>query len=262
MPRFSINVSFMLHEHAFLDRFAAAADLGFAAVDIQFPYDHPPEAVARRARAAGLEVVLINLPAGDRAAGELGIAALPGREAEFRAGIERARAYCRALGAGRVNVLAGRLPAGGDPAACRAVLTDNLRLAAEAFAREDITVMVEPANGRDNPGCLLQTTEAALEAIELAGAGNLRLQFDLYHRQVMQGDLIPALERHLPRIAHVQFADTPGRHEPGSGEINFPKVFAALDTLGYQGWVGAEYRPTGTTAESLGWLAPWRSRRV
>ena len=262
MPRFSINVSFMLHEHAFLDRFAAAADLGFAGVDIQFPYDHPPEAIAQRARAAGLEVVLINLPAGDVAAGELGIAALPGREAEFRAGIDRALDYCRALGAARVNVLAGRVPEDADPAACRAVLIDNLRLAAEAFAREDITVMVEPANGRDNPGFLIQTTEDALEAIDRAGAGNLRLQFDLYHRQVMQGDLIPALERHLPRIAHVQFADTPGRHEPGTGEINFAAVFAALDTLGYSGWVGAEYRPTGTTAESLAWFAPWHTRRV
>ncbi len=262
MPRFSINVSFMLHEHVFLDRFAAAADLGFAGVDIQFPYDHPPETVAQRARAAGVEVVLINLPAGDLAAGELGIAALPGREAEFRAGIDRALAYCRALGAARVNVLAGRVPEGTEPAACRAVLIDNLRLAAEAFAREDVTVMVEPANGRDNPGFLLQTTEDALEAIDRAGAENLKLQFDLYHRQVMQGDLIPALERHLPRIAHVQFADTPGRHEPGTGEINFAAVFAALDALGYGGWVGAEYRPTGTTAGSLDWFAPWHTRRV
>jgi len=123
-------------------------------------------------------------------------------------------------------------------------------------------VMVEPANGRDNPGFLIQTTEDALAAIDRVGAENLKLQFDLYHRQVMQGDLIPALERHLPRIAHVQFADTPGRHEPGTGEINFAAVFAALDALGYTGWVGAEYRPTGTTAESLGWFAPWHTRRV
>jgi hydroxypyruvate isomerase len=259
MPRFSINVSFMLQEHAFLDRFAAAADLGFAAVDIQFPYDHPPEAVARRARAAGVEVVLINLPAGDLAAGEIGIAALPGREAAFRAGIEQALAYCRALGSRRVNVLAGRLPDGVSPATCRAVLTGNLRLAAEAFAREDVTVMVEPVNGVDAPGFLVQTAEDALDVIDRAGGANLALQFDLYHHQVMQGDPIPALERHLTRIAHVQFADAPGRHEPGTGEIDFARAFAAVDDLGYSGWVGAEYRPTGTTAESLGWFAPWRA---
>jgi hydroxypyruvate isomerase len=170
MPRFSINTSFMLHEHAFLDRFAAAADLGFAGVDIQFPYDHPPEAIAQRARAAGVEIVLLNLPAGDLAAGELGIAGLPGREAEFRAGIEQALSYCRALGAARVNVLAGRVPEGTGPEACRAVLAQNLRVAAEAFGREDVTVMVEPANGRDYPGFLVQTTEDALDVIDRAGA--------------------------------------------------------------------------------------------
>lgn len=261
MPRFSINVSFMLEEFAFLDRFAAAADLGFAAVDIQFPYDHPPEAVAARARAAGLEVVLHNLPAGDRAAGDLGIAALPGREAEFRAGVEQALTYSQALGNKRVNILAGRLPPGLAPEACRPVLAANLRYAAEAFGREGITVMVEPANGRDVPGFLLQTTEAALSAMADAGGENLALQFDLYHRQIMQGDLIPALERHLPQIAHIQIADTPGRHEPGTGEIAYERVFAALDRLGYAGWVGAEYKPSSaTTADSLAWFAPWRAR--
>lgn len=258
MPRFSINVSFMLHEHAFLDRFAAAADLGFAAVDIQFPYDHPPEAVARRARAAGVDVVLINLPAGDRAAGEIGIAALPGREAEFRAGIETARAYCRALGNRRVNVLAGRVPDGVAPDACRAVLAENLRRAAEAFARDDVTVMVEPINGIDAPGFLIQTAEDALAAIDRAGAAGLALQLDLYHHRMMGGDPVPALERHLARISHVQFADAPGRHEPGTGDIDFARAFAALDGLAYAGWVGAEYRPSGTTADSLGWFAPWR----
>lgn len=259
MPRFSINVSMMLGEYAFLDRFAAAADLGFAAVDIQFPYDHPAEDVARRIEAAGVEVVLHNLPAGDRAAGDLGIAAVPGRQEEFRQGVDTALTYSRALGNRRVNVLAGRPPEGESPDRCRDVLAENLAYAAERFAREDVTVMAEPVNGRDAPGFLLQTTESALSAFEAAARPNLMLQFDLYHRQVMQGDLIPALERFLPRIAHIQFADTPGRHEPGTGEINFERVFTAIDELGYTGWVGAEYLPSGATADSLDWFAPWRT---
>jgi hydroxypyruvate isomerase len=262
MPRFSINVSFMLTDLPFLERFRAAADLGFAAVDIQFPYDHPAEAVAEAAQAAEVEVVLINLPAGDRAAGDLGIAALPGRESEFRDGAARALEYARALGTGRVNVLAGRPPPDADAGRCRAVMAENLTHAAELFAPEVITVMVEPANGRDVPGFFVQTTEAALAVIGLAGRENLKVQLDLYHRQIMQGDLIPALERHLPDIAHIQFADTPGRHQPGTGEINFERVFAAIDALGYEGWAGAEYIPLGALADSLQWFEPWRTRRV
>ena len=257
MPRFSINLSMMLQELSFPERFAAAAGLGFAGVDIQLPYDHPAEALGARARAAGVEVVLLNLPAGDPEA-EAGIAALPGREAEFRAGMDQALAYCRALACTRVNVLAGCVPPGLEREACKAVLADNLARAAAFFGRQGITVMVEPLNGRDVPGFLLQTTEGALEAIARAGGENLCLQLDLYHRQVMQGDLIAALERHLPQIAHIQFADNPGRHEPGSGEINYARVFQAIDALGYQGWVGAEYQPRTTTAESLDWFQPWR----
>lgn len=258
MPRFSINASFMLLEHPFLDRFAAAADLGFAAVDIQFPYDHPPEAVAARVEQAGVEVVLINAPAGDREAGEAGIAGLPGREGEFRAGIEQALTYCRALDCRRVNVLAGIAPPDMTPADCAETLAGNLRHAAERCAAEEVTVMAEAINGRDVPGFLLQTTEATLAAFARAGHDNLWLQFDLYHRQIMEGDLIPGLERHLPRIGHIQFADTPGRGEPGTGEIDLPFVFDAIDGLGYDGCVGAEYVPTTSTAESLKWF---RNRR-
>ena len=254
MPRFSINVSFMLHEHAFLDRFQAAADLGFAAVDIQLPYDHGPDTIAARARAAGVQVVLHNITMGDRAAGEIGIAALPGREDEFRAGVVQALDYTKVLGNRRVNVLAGVVPPGESIERCRAVMAENLKFAAETFAGEGITVMVEPANGVDIPGFLLQTTEDSLAVIEAAGQENLALQLDLYHRQVMQGNLIAALETHLPQIAHIQFADAPGRHEPGTGEIDFEQVFSAIDDLGYDGWVGAEYIPTTTTAGSLGWF--------
>ncbi len=260
MPRFSINVSFMLHEHSFLDRFSAAADLGFSAVDIQFPYDHPPESIAKRARAAGVEVVLVNLPAGDRATGEMGIAALPERRTAFRDGITQAIAYCRALGNRRVNVLAGCVPEGVSKAACATVLVENLRRCADIFAREDITVMLEPINGHDAPGFLVQTAEDACALLDRAGHENLALQFDLYHCKVMRGDPLPALKHHLSRIAHVQFADAPGRHEPGTGEIDLARAFATLDDLGYAGWVGAEYLPTGTTAESLGWYDPWRAR--
>ena len=254
MPRFSINVSFMLTEHAFLDRFAAAADLGFTAVDIQSPYEHPPEAVAKALHSAGLTAALHNLPTGDMAARDFGPAAVPGREAEFRAAIEKALVYSRAIGNRRVNLLAGCAPPDQTPERCLEVLTGNLRFAAEAFAAEDIGVMVEPVNGRDVPGFLVQTTESALTLIEAAGGENLSVQLDLYHRQIMQGDLIPALETHLPQIGHIQFADTPGRHEPGTGEINFPRVFEAIDRLGYAGRVGAEYLPSGRLEDSLAWF--------
>ena len=258
MPRFSINVSMMLTEVAFLDRFAAAADLGFGGVDIQFPYEHPAASVGTRARAAGVAVVLINVPAGDLQSGGNGLACVPGREAAFRDAVQQARAYCRELECKRVNVLAGRPPAELTRGECLRTFTGNLAYAAETLQPDGITVMVETINGRDVPGFLLQTTEDTVAALDAAGAGNLGVQFDLYHRQIMEGDLIPGLERYLPRIAHIQFADTPGRHEPGTGEINFPNVFAAIDRLGYQGWVGAEYRPLTNTADSLGWFQPWR----
>jgi hydroxypyruvate isomerase len=161
-----------------------------------------------------------------------------------------------------VNVLAGAPPAGTGAAECRETLARNLAFAAERCAAEGVTVMTEPINGRDAPGFFLQTTEAALDAMDRAGHPNLKLQLDLYHRQVMQGDLIGALERHLPRIAHIQFADTPGRHEPGTGEIRFERVFAALDAMGYDGWVGAEYRPSGRLEDSLAWFRPWRDRQA
>lgn len=254
MPRFSINVSMMLHEHAFLDRFAAAADLGFAGVDIQFPYEHAADAVAARARAAGVEVVLINLPAADLTAGGDGLAGVPGREAEFDRAIETARAYAGALRARRVNVLPGRLAEGVPVAEARRTLVGSLRRAADAFAGDGVTVMIEPCNTRDVPRSLVSRVDDAVVILDEAGRPNLALQFDVYHRQIMDGDLIEGFRACLPRIAHVQFADVPGRHEPGTGEINHERVFAAIDASGYDGWVGAEYVPTGTTAQSLGWM--------
>jgi hydroxypyruvate isomerase len=259
MPRFSINISFLLTEHALLDRFAAAADLGFLGVEILFPYDDPPEILAEAARKAGVELVLHNLPAGNREAGEIGLTGLPGRQDEFRAGVERALAYTRALGNKRVHAPAGRQPEGETIERCHEVLVENLRYTADTFAPDGVTVLLEPINGRDVPGFLVQKTETALELLDRADRPNLALQFDIYHRQVMQGDLIPALERFMPRIGHIQFSDTPGRHEPGTGEIAFERVFAAIDRLGYRGWVGAEYAPSGRSEDSLGWFREWES---
>lgn len=254
MPRFSINVSMMLKEHDFLDRFAAAADLGFAGVDVQFPYDHDADDVAMRARAAGVEVVLINLPADDLIAGGDGLACVPGRERDFGNAIEAARLYAGTLGARRVNVLPGRLPSGVALADARRTLVDNLRRAADAFAEDGVTVMMEPCNTRDVPRFLVSRMDDAIAVLDEAGRPNLALQFDFYHRQIMDGDLIEGFRACLPRIAHLQFADVPGRHEPCTGEINYGSVFAAIDASGYDGWVGAEYMPTGATAQSLGWM--------
>ncbi len=249
----------MLTQYDFLDRFAAAADLGFRGVDIQFPYDLPADKIAAKAAAAGVEVVLHNLPQGkvdpkDPERSEMGIAALPGRSAEFRDGARRALHYSRDMGNRRVNILAGIVPQAAAPENVWRTLRDNVAFAAELFAADGLTVMVEPVNGRDRPGFALQTSEDAVRLINAVGAPNLKIQFDLYHRQIMQGDLIPGLERHLPEIAHIQFADTPGRHQPGTGEINFLSVFKAIDRLGYDGWVGAEYLPTGRLEDSLDWV--------
>jgi hydroxypyruvate isomerase len=254
MPRFSLNVSMMLQEYDFLDRFAAAAELGFRGVDIQFPYDVPAASIGTRARAAGVEVVLINVALGERDS-RLGYASDPAAGAKFRDAVARARDYSAAIGNRKVNVLAGQPPPNVPLDDCRAAFADNLGYAAAAFGEDGIAVMAEFVNGRDVPGFLVQTPDAMLDAFARAGHSNLALQFDLYHRQIMQGDLIAGVRQHLARIAHIQFADNPGRHEPGTGEINFAGVFAAIDALGYAGWVGAEYRPTRPTAETLGWMA-------
>lgn len=254
MPRFSINVSMMLAEYEFPDRFQAAADLGFRGVDIQFPYAWPVDELVRRVQAAGVEVVLLNLPAGDLTAGGDGLACVPGREAAFTDAIGQARRYAAELGAKRVNVLAGCLPAGVDPALARATLVDNLRRAADAFAADGVTVMMEPCNAYDVPRYLVNRTDDALAILDEAARPNLALQFDFYHRQMTEGRLLDGFRAALPRIAHVQFADVPGRHEPGTGEIDHAAIFAAIDASGYAGWVGAEYRPSRRTADTLGWM--------
>lgn len=254
MPRFSANISVLFTEHALVDRFAAAADAGFAAIEIQFPYAYPPEELAKLRAAAGIEVVLFNIPAGDLPAGERGIACLPGREDEFREGVARAGDYAEALGCTRVNVLAGLLPEGLDRERALDTLAGNLAHAGEAMARHGVTVLAEAVNETTMPGFVVNRTTDALAAIARAGHGNLAIQADIFHMAMMGEDIVPALEACARHLGHIQFADAPGRHEPGTGSLDFPAIFAAIDALGYEGWVGAEYQPSGDTVASLGWL--------
>ena len=259
MPKFAANLSMLFTEVEFLDRFEAAARAGFKGVEYLFPYDYPAEELKRRLDANGLTQVLFNLPAGDWAAGERGIACHPDRVEEFREGVERAIAYARVLGNTQVNCLAGIKPEGVSDDQARATLVENLRFAAEKLAAAGILLIAEPINTRDIPGFFLNRTEQALAIFDEVGSDNLKLQYDIYHMQIMEGDLAPTMEKHLARIAHVQIADTPGRHEPGTGEIHYPFLFAHLDRLGYDGWIGAEYKPAGRTEEGLGWLDAVRS---
>ncbi len=253
MPRFAASISMLFQELPLIERFAAARRAGFGAVEIQFPYGESPEELGRARRDAGVAVALINMPAGDWDKGERGLAALPGRGHDFRAALMAALDYADALAAERCHVLAG-VPAAGGRDTCMAVLAANLRHAAVAFARVRVQATVEAINGRDMPGYFLTDTTQAMAAIDAADHPNLALQCDLYHMHVAGEDLIPTLRRLMPRIGHVQFADAPGRHQPGTGEIDFRRLFPALDDMGYAGWAGAEYRPTGRTEASLGWL--------
>jgi len=254
MPKFAANLSMLFTEVEFLDRFEAAARAGFQGVEYLFPYDYPAEEIKQRLDANGLTQVLFNLPAGDWAAGERGIACHPDRVEEFREGVERAIAYARVLGNTQVNCLAGIQPEGVSDEEARATLVGNLRFAAEKLAAAGILLIAEPINTRDIPGFFLNRTEQALAIFDEVGSDNLKLQYDIYHMQIMEGDLAPTIETHFARIAHVQIADNPGRHEPGTGEIHYPFLFAHLDRLGYDGWVSAEYKPAGRTEEGLGWL--------
>lgn len=259
MPRLAANVSLLFPQLDFLDRFAAAARAGFRAVEYQFPYAWSKEDVAARARAAGLEVVLHNLPAGDPAKGDRGIACLPGREAEFREGVERAIEYARAAGCPRLNALAGVAPAEAAPELLFETLVENVRYAAARLKSTGLALMLEPINTRSVPGFFLHDTRGALEVLEAAGADNVYVQYDIFHMQIMEGDLAKTIERLLPRIGHMQLADVPERHEPGTGEINFDFLLAHIDRLGYAGWIGCEYIPRGDTLEGLAWARAYLS---
>lgn len=258
MLKFSANLSFLYQEFGFLNRFAAAARDGFEAVEYMSPFEEKPEIVAKALRDHGLAQALFNLPAGDWTAGERGIAGLPGRQAEFQDGVRRALDYAAALGCARLNVISGLLPDGVDRSVCEDVLVDNLGPAAELCATAGVRLLIEPINSRDMPGFLVTTTDQAEAILDRVGHPNLFIQYDLYHRQVMQGDLVPGFARLQPRIAHIQLADTPGRHEPGTGEINFGFVLREIDRLGYDGWIGCEYRPLSGTSAGLGWMRDFR----
>ena len=241
-------------EVAFLDRFEAASTAGFKGVEYVSPYEHPAEIIAEKLAANDLKQVLFNLPVGDWSAGERGIAIFPEREQEFRNGVATAIRYAKALGCEQVNCLAGIAPSGVDASTLEATLVKNLRFAAAELARENICLLIEPVNTRDMPGFFVNTSKQALDIIDRVGSDNLFLQYDIYHMQVMEGDVAATLARFLPRIRHVQIADNPGRHEPGTGDIDFPFLFDHLDRLGYAGWVGAEYKPATTTTNGLGWF--------
>jgi hydroxypyruvate isomerase len=253
MPlQFCANLSFLF------GRFGAAARAGFKGVECHFPYDHDKAVLAEVALTSGVEVVLFNLPAGNWAAGERGIACLPERKAEFQDGVGRAIEYAEALGCTRLNCLAGVPPAPTSRARAIETLVDNLRFAAAVTQRAGIRLLLEPLNTRDTPGFPVATSAEALRVIDAVGSRNLQLQYDVYHAQVMEGDLARTLEANLPRIGHIQIADNPGRHEPGTGEIRFDFLFERLNQLGYAGWIGCEYRPRHSTLDSLGWLEPHR----
>ncbi len=260
MPlQFSANLSFLFPELDFLDRFGAAARAGFSGVECHFPYAHEKAVLAEVVMTSGVEVVLFNLPAGNWAAGDRGIACHPERKAEFQDGVGRAIEYAEALGCTRLNCLTGAVsPAPSFRERALETLVDNLRFAAAVTQRAGIRLMMEPLNTRDNPGYLVPTTREALQVIDVVDSRNLFLQYDVYHAQNMEGDLARSIEKNIARIGHIQVADNPGRHEPGTGEINFPFLFARLEQLGYAGWIGCEYIPRGDTLDSFGWLEPWR----
>ena len=257
MPRFAANLSFLYAELPFLDRFAAAAHDGFAAVEFGFGYDFAAKDIAAQLGAHGLMQVLINAPPGDLAKGDRGLAALPGREHEFAASVVTALRYAQTLACPRVHILAGVLPEGADGerrARHRSTFVRNLRFAAREADEQGVELTIEPINPRDVPGYFL-TRQADAHAIrEETGVPNLKVQMDLYHAQIVEGDLSEKLRHFLPHIGHIQIAGVPGRHEPDVGEINYRHLFALIDELGYGGWVGCEYRPLDGTVEGLGWM--------
>jgi len=254
MPRFAANLTMLFNELPFLDRFEAAAKAGFKAVEFLFPYPYAVADLKDRLSANGLTFVLHNLPAGNWDAGERGIACLPDRAGEFREGVARAIEYGSALGVPQLNCLAGKAPAGMADAVLRETFVGNLRYAAGELKKAGLKLLMEPINTYDIPGFYLNRTAQAIALIDEVGSDNLFVQYDIYHAQRMEGELVATMQKHLARIAHIQLADNPGRNEPGTGEIHYGNVFKALDRIGYTGWIGCEYKPATTTEAGLGWL--------
>src|SRR5260370_639835 len=257
MPKFAANLTMMFNEVDFLDRFEAAARAGFQGLEYLFPYPYKKEDLIERLQNYGLTQVLHNLPAGDWAKGERGIACLPDRMGELQDGVGRAIEYGAALGCKQLNCLAGIAPQGVATDKLRETFAGNLKFAAAKLASAGIRLLVEPVNTRDIPGFFLCHTAQALEIIDAVASPNLSLQYDIYHMQIMEGDLATTIERNLTRIAHMQLADNPGRHEPGTGEISYPFLLQFIDKLGYAGWIGCEYKPAAATTAGLGWVKPY-----
>ncbi|MFB3776808.1 MAG: 2-oxo-tetronate isomerase [Bryobacteraceae bacterium] len=253
MPKFAANLSMMFNEVAFLDRFAAAAAAGFKGVEYLFPYEHPVEEIAARLNEYGLENVLFNLPPGDWAAGDRGTTCVPGREEEFRAGVAKAIAYATRLGVRRIHAMAGLAPADADPAALEATYISNLRYAADQLAPHGITLLIEPINTRDIPRFYLNTQAQSFATCLAVGRPNIKMQMDLYHMQIVEGDLEMKLRKYAPQCGHIQVAGVPKRQEPDAGEVNYTHLFQVIDEIGYEGWIGCEYKPAGKTLDGLGW---------
>jgi len=254
MPRLAANFGYLFTERPLIERFAAAAAAGFKGVEQQFPYDVPASAVKAELERHGLTQLGINTPPGR--AGEFGLAAVPGREQDFATLFRQALDYIVAIGGTAVHCLAGMAPPEQRPAADKTYVA-NLTLAADLAGENNITILIEPINQRDRPNTFLSRVEHAADVIAKAGRPNIKMQFDFYHVQITQGDLLKRFERYQPLIGHVQIAAVPSRHEPDEGEVNYPAIFAALDRLGYQGWVGCEYRPRGRTEDGLAWARPY-----
>jgi len=257
MPRFAASLTMMFGEVPFLDRFERAAAAGFEAVEYMFPYEYDARVIKEKLARYGLTQALHNLPGGNWAEGDRGIGCLPDRVEEFRSGVETAIAYATTLGCTQLNCLAGVWPPALDATDARDTLIRNLQYAAPRLEAAGIKLLLEAVNTRDIPGFCVSHTAQALEVIDAVGSDNVFLQYDVYHMQVMEEDLAPTIERHVKRIAHIQIADTPGRHEPGTGEIDYPFLLAFIDRLGYSGWIGCEYKPATSTEASLGWARPY-----
>ncbi|WP_346833067.1 2-oxo-tetronate isomerase [Pseudomonas abietaniphila] len=261
MPRFAANLSMLYPQHDFLARFGAAASDGFEAVEYLFPYDFTAAEIKLRLEDFGLTQALFNAPPGDWGKGERGIASLPGRESEFRSGFQKALEYAAVLGNDRIHVMAGLLPSEDLRQKHHAVYLENLSHAAQEAAKVGVTVLIEPINTRDMPGFFLNRQDQGQAVCKEVGAENLKVQFDFYHCQIVEGDVTSKLRRDFAGIGHIQIAGVPDRHEPNMGEVNYPWLFEEIDRLGYTGWIGCEYRPKGDTSEGLQWLHDWKARK-
>ena len=254
MPQFAANLTMLFNEHSFMDRFEKAAESGFKAVEFLFPYAYKAGEIRQKLDQNNLRLVLHNLPAGDWDEGERGIACLPDRMDEFKASVAKAIEYAKVLGVGQLNCLAGKAPAGLSQELLQATLIANLRYAAAELKKVNIKLLIEPINTFDIPGFYLSKTQQALDILNEVGADNVYIQYDIYHAQRMEGELSKTLEENISRIAHIQLADNPGRHEPGTGEINYAYLFKLIDRIGYQGWIGCEYKPATQTQSGLDWI--------